>query len=287
MPHTCLGRAGRAEAGARAQHVDELEAEHARGARAACPASRSSFTTPLGHAHRRRARRHAGRPVGAHLRARPRRSSRRSASRRERDHERRSTGIEDLRAEAADRACRSCASTSTAAAAARVGLTPGDVDPSACAIGLVGEEVSEVWVGQRRYDLVVRLAGRPARDSVAAIAALLIDGHDGTRIPLEQLARDRGDVRPRHHPARSGQPADRRRGQRRRPRPRRRGARGPRERSRARARRCRPATSSTSAAGSSSRRARSASLTIAIARRAARGVRAALPRARLVRRDAA
>ena len=30
-------------------------------------------------------------------------------------------------------------------------------------IGLVGEEASQVWVGQRRFDLVVRLRGRPAR----------------------------------------------------------------------------------------------------------------------------
>ena len=71
-------------------------------------------------------------------------------------------------------------------ATARVGLTPGDVI-DAVRIGMVGEEVSTVWVGQRNYDLVVRLQD-DARDDVNAIGALLIDGHDGSRIPLNQLA---------------------------------------------------------------------------------------------------
>lgn len=72
------------------------------------------------------------------------------------------------------------------AATARVGLTPGDVI-DAVRIGMVGEEASTVWVGQRNYDLVVRLQD-DARDNVDAIGALLIDGHDGSRIPLNQLA---------------------------------------------------------------------------------------------------
>jgi heavy metal efflux system protein len=94
-------------------------------------------------------------------------------------------GIEDLRVErltglpqlrvAVDRA-----------AAARVGLTPGDVI-EAVRIGLVGEEKSEVWVGQRRFDLVVRLQDH-RRSDAAALRSLLVDGHDGTRIPLGQLA---------------------------------------------------------------------------------------------------
>ena len=71
-------------------------------------------------------------------------------------------------------------------ATARVGLTPGDVI-DAIRIGMVGEEASTVWVGQRNYDLVVRLQD-DARDNVDAIGALLIDGHDGSRIPLNQLA---------------------------------------------------------------------------------------------------
>jgi len=72
------------------------------------------------------------------------------------------------------------------AAVARVGLTPGDV-LQAVRIGLVGEEQSEVWVGQRRFDLVVRLQDH-RRGDANAIRTLLVDGHDGTRIPLGQLA---------------------------------------------------------------------------------------------------
>lgn len=71
-------------------------------------------------------------------------------------------------------------------AAARVGLAPGDVI-DAIRIGMVGENPSEVWLGQRRYDLVVRLR-EDRRASFDAIRTLLIDGHDGTRIPLGQLA---------------------------------------------------------------------------------------------------
>ena len=55
-------------------------------------------------------------------------------------------------------------------------------------IGLVGDEASEVWVGQRRYGLVVRLAD-PARNSVAAIRDLRLESHDGTRVPIQQIAR--------------------------------------------------------------------------------------------------
>jgi len=72
------------------------------------------------------------------------------------------------------------------AATARVGLTPGDVI-EAVRIGMVGEEASTIWVGQRNYDLVVRLQD-DARNDVEAIGSLLIDGHDGSRIPLNQLA---------------------------------------------------------------------------------------------------
>lgn len=71
-------------------------------------------------------------------------------------------------------------------ATARVGLTPGDVI-DAVRIGMVGEEASSVWVGQRNYDLVVRLQD-DARNDINAIGSLLIDGHDGSRIPLHQLA---------------------------------------------------------------------------------------------------
>ncbi len=94
-------------------------------------------------------------------------------------------GIADLRAEsiaglpqlriAVDRA-----------AAARVGLTPGDVI-RAVRVGLVGEEQSEIWVGQRRFDLVVKLQDHRRADA-NAIRSLFVDGHDGTRMSLGQLA---------------------------------------------------------------------------------------------------
>ncbi len=71
-------------------------------------------------------------------------------------------------------------------AVARVGLTPGDVI-RAVRIGLVGEETSEMWLGQRRFDLIVRLQD-DRRGDVGALRALLVDGHDGSRIPLGQLA---------------------------------------------------------------------------------------------------
>ena len=41
-------------------------------------------------------------------------------------------------------------------AAARVGLTPGDVI-DAVRIGMAGEQASTVRIGQRNYDLIVRL----------------------------------------------------------------------------------------------------------------------------------
>ncbi|HLG54423.1 MAG TPA: CusA/CzcA family heavy metal efflux RND transporter [Vicinamibacterales bacterium] len=71
-------------------------------------------------------------------------------------------------------------------ATARVGLAPGDVI-RAVRVGMVGEEMSQIWLGQRRFDLVVRLRD-DRRDTFEAIRALLIDGHDGRKIPLGQLA---------------------------------------------------------------------------------------------------
>jgi cobalt-zinc-cadmium resistance protein CzcA len=71
-------------------------------------------------------------------------------------------------------------------ATSRVGLAPGDVI-RAIRVGLVGQEESQIWLGQRRYDLVVKLR-EDRRDSFEAIRTLLIDGHDGRKIPLGQLA---------------------------------------------------------------------------------------------------
>jgi cobalt-zinc-cadmium resistance protein CzcA len=70
-------------------------------------------------------------------------------------------------------------------AAARVGLAPGDVIRTV-STALVGEEASEIWVGQRRFALVLKL--RDDRRSLEAIRTLLLDGHDGARVPLSQVA---------------------------------------------------------------------------------------------------
>jgi cobalt-zinc-cadmium resistance protein CzcA len=79
-------------------------------------------------------------------------------------------------------------------ATSRVGLAPGDVI-RAIRVGLVGEEESQIWLGQRRYDLVVKLR-EDRRDSFDAIRTLLIDGHDGRKIPLGQLAEMTPTFRP-------------------------------------------------------------------------------------------
>jgi cobalt-zinc-cadmium resistance protein CzcA len=94
-------------------------------------------------------------------------------------------GLEDLRSERLT-GLPQLRVTVDRAAVARVGLTPGDVI-HAVRVGLVGEEVSQVWIGQKRFDLVVRLNDE-RRSDANAIRGLLIDGHDGTRIPLGQLA---------------------------------------------------------------------------------------------------
>jgi cobalt-zinc-cadmium resistance protein CzcA len=95
-------------------------------------------------------------------------------------------GIADLRAEALT-GLPQIRITVDREAVARVGLAPADVI-DALRIGLAGEEVSQVWVGQRRFDLVVRLAD-DRRGDLSALSSLLIDGRDGNRIPLGQLAR--------------------------------------------------------------------------------------------------
>lgn len=94
-------------------------------------------------------------------------------------------GIADLRAEKLT-GLPQLKVTLDRAAVARVGLTPGDVI-EAIQIGMAGEVVSEVWVGQKRFELVVRLQA-DHRSDVRAIGALLVDGHDGSRIPLDKLA---------------------------------------------------------------------------------------------------
>jgi cobalt-zinc-cadmium resistance protein CzcA len=94
-------------------------------------------------------------------------------------------GVEDLRLEQSSEVPQ-LRITIDRAAVARVGLTPGDVI-RAVRIGMVGEEIGEIIRGQRRFDLVLRLEPR-AREDISSIGRLLIDLHDGSRIPLAQLA---------------------------------------------------------------------------------------------------
>jgi cobalt-zinc-cadmium resistance protein CzcA len=95
-------------------------------------------------------------------------------------------GITDLRAETLT-GLPQVRITVDREAVARVGLSPADV-VDALRVGLAGEEISQVWLGQRRFDLVVRLAD-DRRGDLSALGSLLIDGRDGSRIPLGQLAR--------------------------------------------------------------------------------------------------
>ncbi len=94
-------------------------------------------------------------------------------------------GVSDLRAEQVN-GLPQLRITVDRSATARVGLSPGDVI-RAVRIALVGEKESEIWVGQRRFDLVVRLP-EERRNDINAIRSLFIDSHEGTRIPLGQLA---------------------------------------------------------------------------------------------------
>lgn len=70
--------------------------------------------------------------------------------------------------------------------AAQVGLAPGDII-DAVRTSLVGDDVSEVWIGQRRFDLVIRMDDA-RRSDINSIGNLLIDTHSGIRVPLSKVA---------------------------------------------------------------------------------------------------
>ncbi len=78
------------------------------------------------------------------------------------------------------------------AAAARYGINVADVaDLVQTAIG--GQALSQVFLGERRYDLTVRFASY-ARNSAAAISDLQLVTAAGARIPLSQVASIRQDA---------------------------------------------------------------------------------------------
>ena len=94
-------------------------------------------------------------------------------------------GLEDIRAEALTGLPQLRINVDREAAA-RAGLAAGDVI-RAIEVGMAGLEHETIWVGQRRYDLVVRLQDAK-RDDIAAIGQLLIDTHTGVRLPLNKVA---------------------------------------------------------------------------------------------------
>ena len=72
-------------------------------------------------------------------------------------------------------------------AGARYGLNVGDVEAVVqAAVG--GQALTQVYEGEKRFDLVVRWLP-PYRQSISAIRAITISTPDGTTIPLSQIAR--------------------------------------------------------------------------------------------------
>ncbi|WNG42369.1 efflux RND transporter permease subunit [Archangium violaceum] len=166
----------------RARGPEELE-EEMREAVAKVPGLSVLFTTPLGM---RIDEGLGGSPADVSVRIfGPDLEQLAQLGERARDVMARVRGVEDLRVEKLSGLPQLRIDVNRAAVA-RVGLTPGDVI-RAVRVGLVGEESSQVWQGQRRFDLVLRLADHH-RGDVNAIRDLLVDGHDGSRIPLSQLA---------------------------------------------------------------------------------------------------
>jgi HME family heavy-metal exporter len=70
--------------------------------------------------------------------------------------------------------------------AAQYGLQPAEIN-QVLETALLGRTVSQVLVGQRTYDLVVRL-DEPYRDNQQAIGNVLIDTSVGGRVPVRQVA---------------------------------------------------------------------------------------------------
>ncbi len=71
-------------------------------------------------------------------------------------------------------------------AAARFGINVGDV-ANLIGTGIGGGAVSQVFIGERHYDVTVRFAP-DARDNPEAIKNLLLTSSDGALIPISQIA---------------------------------------------------------------------------------------------------
>lgn len=72
------------------------------------------------------------------------------------------------------------------AKAARYGLNVNDID-DVIETALGGRQATEIWEGERRYPVVVRLPEAERRDP-ALLRTLLLDTPDGSHVPLEQVA---------------------------------------------------------------------------------------------------
>jgi cobalt-zinc-cadmium resistance protein CzcA len=72
------------------------------------------------------------------------------------------------------------------ARAARYGLNVGDIE-DVIEAGLGGKAVSELWEGDRRFDIAVRFPDTERQDT-GTIRRLMIDTPSGARVPLENVA---------------------------------------------------------------------------------------------------
>jgi cobalt-zinc-cadmium resistance protein CzcA len=80
------------------------------------------------------------------------------------------------------------------AASARYGLNVGDVE-SVIQAAVGGQAVTQVFEGEKRFDLVVRWLA-PYRDSVRRIQEILVGTPDGGQVPLGQIAAIREEEGP-------------------------------------------------------------------------------------------
>ena len=80
------------------------------------------------------------------------------------------------------------------------GVTPGALNTELSAL-MGGEAVSEIYEGQRVYDLVIRLP-QEWRESPQKLSQLYIDTQSGQRIPLELRRRYSACNRPQQYPPR-------------------------------------------------------------------------------------
>src|SRR6185369_889230 len=71
--------------------------------------------------------------------------------------------------------------------AARYGINVADVD-DVIETALGGRPATQVWEGERRYGIVVRL-GEEDRRNADSLRSLLLDAPDGSQVPLDQVAK--------------------------------------------------------------------------------------------------